>query len=131
MSSGPTICKLEFNGPTASPAYRAHTVLQHRENELYSLLIRSISPDPKMRGGLVYRDSENSTLFLIPLLTLILAPILSPWNKSSGTGGSSQERDLTGFAITPSVTGELVGCLAQLELSDPLALNGWIPTSSP
>lgn len=36
---------------------------QPRENKIYSLLIRNISPDPKMRGGLVYSDSENSSTY--------------------------------------------------------------------
>lgn len=77
------------------------------------------------------KKEKLDSLFFIPLLTLTLPPILSPWNKPSGTGGSSQERELTGFVITPSVIGELVGCLAQLEHSDPLALSVWIPKSSP
>lgn len=43
------------------PSLHTEHTLQPRERELYSLLIRNISPDSKMRGGLVYSDSENST----------------------------------------------------------------------
>lgn len=43
------------------PPLHTERTLQPRESKLYSLLIRNISPDPKMREGLVYSDSENST----------------------------------------------------------------------
>lgn len=75
----------------------------------------------------------KAPLFILHSLAHIGSPshFISHWTKPGGTGGSSRGRRLTGFAITAPVTGELVRCLAQLELSDPLPFSGWIPTNGP
>ena len=103
MSSGPAICKLEFNGPTASPACRREFA-PLADNQKHFSRHRD-----ERRSGL-QRLWKLDYLFFIPLLTLPIPPIPCHWNKPSGTGGSSQERKLTGFTFTPPVTGELVGC---------------------
>lgn len=73
--------------------------------------------------------TENSPPYSSFPCSHSLPPVLSHWTKSSGTVVSSQERKLTGFTITLPATGELVGCWAQLGLSDPLTLNRWLSTN--
>lgn len=74
------------------PLNTEHT-LQPRERKHCSALIRNISPEPKMRGGLVYSDSEISTAYSSFTCSHSLLLLFSPFGENPvGLGDPAREQ---------------------------------------